>query len=53
MAESIELKFCGKLQKYKKCQKYLIPKDIYYKTIEDILRLQVSHQKQNFCLKTH
>ena len=37
MAESIELRFCDKLQEnYKKCQKYLINKDIYYKTIEDI-----------------
>ena len=37
MAQSIELRFCNNLQeKYKKFQKYLIPKDNYYKTIEDI-----------------
>ena len=30
MAETIKLRYCDKLQeKYKKCQKYLIPKDIY------------------------
>ena len=48
MTESIELRFCDKLQeKYKKCQKYLIPKDIYFKTIEDIKAANESSKKKS------
>ena len=34
---SYELEFKGKLyEKYSQCQKYLIPKEVYYKIIEDL-----------------
>ncbi|XP_068247605.1 KRAB-A domain-containing protein 2-like [Palaemon carinicauda] len=39
MSESIELKFREELlSRYEKCSKYLIPKDAYFKMIEDLRR---------------
>ena len=44
---SFELEFKGKLyEKYSQCQKYLIPKEVYYKTIED-LKAVVSTSKSH------
>ena len=36
------MEFKGKLyEKYSQCQKYLIPKEVYYKTIEDLKAVTV------------
>ena len=55
---SFELEFKGKsYEKYSQCQKYLIPKEVYYKTIEDLKTVtEVSTSKshhQYYVLQKH
>ena len=51
MTESIEWRFCNKLQKYKNVRSTLFPRIFTTKQLK-ILRLQVSHRKQNLSKKT-
>ena len=51
MTESIELRFCNKLQKCKNVRSTLLTRIFTTKHLK-ILRLQVSHRKQNLSKKT-